>query len=52
MSVEPFVETAQSASPGQIPEEPVSLLRYLTVSAVADTLNISKMSVNRLVHSG
>ena len=52
MSVEPFVETAQSASPGQSPEEPVSLLRYLRVSAVADTLNISKMTDYRLVHSG
>lgn len=52
MSVEPFVETTQSASVGQIVEAPVSLSSYLTVSAVADYLSISKMTVYRLVHSG
>lgn len=33
-------------------EGPVSLSTYLTVSAVADYLSISKMTVYRLVHSG
>ncbi|MCZ9882330.1 helix-turn-helix domain-containing protein [Arthrobacter sp. B2a2-09] len=30
----------------------VSVSNYLTVSAVADYLNVSKMTVYRLVHSG
>lgn len=52
MSVETFVETTQIASVGQIVEVPLSRSSYLTVSAVADYLNISKMTVYRLVHSG
>ncbi|MBT8159248.1 MULTISPECIES: helix-turn-helix domain-containing protein [Arthrobacter] len=46
MSADPFVETTQSASAAQ----PTS--SYLTVSDVAEYLNVSRMTVYRLVHSG
>ncbi len=52
MSVDAFVEARPSASVGPIVDGAVSVSNYLTVSAVADYLNVSKMTVYRLVHSG
>lgn len=53
-SVQPSVKKGQSARApaGQIVDAPVSPSNYLKVSAVADFLNISQMTVYRLVHSG